>query len=836
MNDSPDTGFFGRLNNIPIWLRLVVSITAAIAVMWIGFMVWAAKEQRQLALNQAHDFSISVHQMTMAGLTGMMITNTVGERSVFLDQIRQTNHVRELRVFRSPAVISQFGIGKAGEVPTDPDELAVLTGKEPFAKVVSVQTPDGRTVERYKAIYPAVAVENYLGKNCLSCHKVEPGTILGAVSMEISLDRVNESVTQFSREAISVALLLMLPLGLFIWYFITRIVTRPLKQLTSGLQSITAGEIENSSPLPRVGNDEIGQATLTFNRVLDKAQELIRSQRMSRIVFENALEGITITDSKSRIQMINKAFTDTTGYTIDEVRGLTPAVLKSGKMPEEFYSEFWNALQEKGEWRGEIWNKRKNGTVYPEWLNVSAVKNAKGQIEHYIAIFADITERKQREELITYQAFHDALTGLPNRTLFRDRLDHTLAGARRHKFRMPGVMFLDLDRFKQINDTLGHDAGDELLKEIANRLKRCVRESDTVARMGGDEFTILLPEITAEEDARAVGEKILESMKQPVTLAGKEVVVTTSLGVALYPRDGRDADTLMKNADTAMYHVKGSGRAGLAFFAPELVGKPSRRNELESRLIRALPQQEFVIHYQPIVEIDSGKTLGVEALLRWKEANGTLLLPEDFLSIAEDLDLMREIGQWVLREACQQVVRWRAAGHDLFVAVNLSSRQFHRVEINRIVSDALACSGLPGSALQLEISEPLAMRDIEFTTRTLSSMHQSAIRLAIDDYGVGYMNFTQLTQLSLDFVKLDRSLVKELGPELRSRTVVTALMQSARTLGLNVIAEGVETTEQRDQLQALGCRMAQGYFFCHPGNVDAITEFLESDVRSLGHS
>jgi EAL domain-containing protein (putative c-di-GMP-specific phosphodiesterase class I) len=325
-------------------------------------------------------------------------------------------------------------------------------------------------------------------------------------------------------------------------------------------------------------------------------------------------------------------------------------------------------------------------------------------------------------------------------------------------------------------------------------------------------------------------------MNQPIRLAGKEVVITTSIGAALYPRDGRDADSLMKSADTAMYHVKGAGRAGMAFFAPELLGKPSRRSELETRLVRALSQQEFIVHYQPIIDLDGGRTVGVEALVRWRDESGALLLPEDFLSIAEDLDLMRDVGQWVLREACLQTARWRAAGHDLFVAVNLSPRQFHRVEIIRIVNEALAASGLPANCLQLEISETLAMRDFEFTLRTLSSLHALGTRIAIDDYGIGYLNFTQLTQLTLDYVKLDRSLVRDALASETNRTVTAALMQSAAMLGMQVIAEGVESSAQTELLREHACRYAQGYLFCRAGDVEAITDYLESDGRSLGHS
>jgi diguanylate cyclase (GGDEF)-like protein/PAS domain S-box-containing protein len=826
-------GLPAKLNDIRIWVRLVVSILVTIIVMWVAFLAWASHEQKNLAIEQARDFATSIHQMTMAGLTGMMITGTIQERSVFLDQIKQSNHVEDLKVFRSIAVIRQFGPGRAGELPTDEAETKVLNSGIAHWEVVN--RPDG---QRLRAILPAIGVENYLGKNCLGCHQVGQGTVLGAVSMEISLERANQSVRKFNVDALLIVVLLLPIFGFVTWYFIRRTVTRPLTQLTTGLTRIADGSIEESYELPRGGSDEIGQATQAFNRVMAKATELIRAQQLSRIVFENALESITVTDAQSRIQMVNRAFIETTGYSLDEVIGKTPAILKSGKQGDDFYRDFWKTLKERGEWRGEIWNKRKNGTIYPEWLNVSAVRNARGEVAHYIAIFSDITERKQREELIAFQAFHDALTGLPNRTLFRDRLDQTLASARRHKYRMPAVMFLDLDRFKQINDTLGHDAGDELLKEVANRLRRCVRESDTVARMGGDEFTVLLPEISSQEDAHAVGQKILDLMQQPVVLAGSEVVVTTSIGVSMYPKDGRDADTLMKCADAAMYHVKGAGRAGMAFFAPELLGKPSRRHELESRLVHALENGEFVLHYQPMVELVSGRPFGLEALLRWKDENGELLLPEEFLTIAEELGLMADIGHWVLAEACRQGKRWLDEGYDLTVAVNLSVRQFHRIDFVRAVQGILAESRFPANRLQLEISEPLVMRDTDFTLRTLATLHGQGIRLAIDDYGTGYLNFSQLRQLPLDFVKLDRMLVRDSLNAPENKAIAAALIKSANILGLQVVAEGVESRAQAELLRGYDCALAQGFLFQKPDSSEQIDEYLRDCMGTLhlGHS
>lgn len=565
------SGFAG-LHNIKIWVRLVVVILVGTVGAGGGLVYWATLQQKKIAVDQARDFAQSVHQMTMAGLTGMMITGSIAQRNVFLDQIRDSNHIESLKVFRGRPVVEQFGEGLAGELPSTAAERAVLNAGEPVYEVFI--SNDGS--EKLRAILPAVALENYLGKNCLQCHKVASGTVLGAVSMEISLARANQTVRVFTVSALGAAAVLCMPLALFIWYFITHWVTLPLGRMTEGLARIAAGDLEETSPLLHGGKDEIGLATEAFNKVMDKAHELLAEQRLSRIVFENSLEGIAVTDADSRIQLVNRAFTETTGYSAEEVIGRTPAVLKSGKHDEAFYSEFWRALSESGEWRGELWNKRKNGTIYAEWLTVSAVRNRLGVVEHYVAMFSDITERKKQEEIITFQAFHDALTGLPNRILFLDRLEQMLVQGTRSGARTAAVMFLDLDRFKQINDTLGHEAGDQCLKEVARRLRQCVRASDTVARMGGDEFTILLPEIAEKGDVRMVAQKILDTMKTPLLLAGQEVIITTSIGISLFPRDGRDGETLLKHADAAMYRVKGGGRAGMFFFVPDLMKGVSR--------------------------------------------------------------------------------------------------------------------------------------------------------------------------------------------------------------------------------------------------------------------
>lgn len=549
-----------------IWVRLVLAILVSVLMSGIGLIFWAVQEQQKISQSQARDFAASVHQMTMAGLTGMMYTGTVYQRHIFLDQIQAMEQIRSINVVRSEAVVKQFGRGFDREKANDPLELTVLRDGVPYFETVKDEGGDNYL----RAIIPAIAQENYLGKNCLSCHKVASGTVLGAVTMEISLSKSTQSMRMFTRHAILAGIAVCIPLTLFIWLFITRIVTKPLTRMTEGLNHIVQGDIDETSELPVHSRDEVGMAALAFNQVLKKASELLRQQRLSRMVFDNSLEGITVTDASARIVMVNRAFTQTTGYSAEEAIGQTPALLKSGRQGPDFYAKFWLAVREHDGWHGEIWNKRKDGVIYPQWLSVTAVRDRKGQIEHYMAIFADITERKKREKLMVYQAQHDALTDLPNRRLFHDHLDQALAHARRHLDRKVAVMYLDLDRFKYINDTFGHDAGDLLLKEVALRLRRCVRESDTVARLGGDEFAILLPDINDELDARSVAEKILLAMREPINFNSASRVVTTSIGVSICPRDGETAEMLIKRADTAMYQVKGSGRAGICFYSDQL--------------------------------------------------------------------------------------------------------------------------------------------------------------------------------------------------------------------------------------------------------------------------
>jgi diguanylate cyclase (GGDEF)-like protein/PAS domain S-box-containing protein len=548
------------LLRLSIRARVVIAVLSAAALAGGAMLAWAVDAQRRAAIAQARDFAQSVHQLTVAGLTGMMLTGTGAQRSVFLEQIEHANSIRSLRVVRGPAVARQYGPGTSAEQPADDLEARVIADGGSLYDVVM---RDG--TEHLRAVMPVIAQSDYLGKNCLACHAVPEGTQLGAITLEVELARNRAFVAEFQNGMIGVGMLLFVPLGVLSWIAVNAMVTMPLRRLSANLDEIARGDAALALRLPARGGTELVQAAESFNRVLEKAAQMLARERISSDVFDHALEGIVVADRDGRIVKVNRAFTRTTGYSEDEAVGNNPRMLQSGRHDAAFYGAFWHALTTRGEWQGEIWNRRKDGEEYAELLNVSAVRGRSGEVEHYVAIFSDITERKRQEAANEHRAYHDALTSLPNRLLFHDRLEQALARARRNATQA-AVMFLDLDRFKAINDTLGHRVGDLVLKEIASRLRDTVRDTDTVARLGGDEFTVLLPEVPGIEAAEAVAHKIVEAMRVPLRIGEHEIAVTASVGIALFPRDGEDASALMKNADASMYEVKGDGRAGFRVY------------------------------------------------------------------------------------------------------------------------------------------------------------------------------------------------------------------------------------------------------------------------------
>ena len=560
-----------------------------------------------------------------------------------------------------------------------------------------------------------------------------------------------------------------------------------------------------------------------------------QSLRMAEKVFENSFEGIMFANANIIIESVNPAFTQITGYKAHEVIGRTPKMLNSGKHDPAYYREMWASLNNLGRWQGEIWNRRKNGEIYPEWLSINVVKNAQGAVTNYIAIFSDITERKAAEDRVWHLAHHDVLTGLPNRMLLVERLGHALAHAHRNQ-RMVAVIFLDLDRFKVINDTFGHSLGDQLLQVVAQRLVACVREDDTVARLGGDEFTVILEDIGDTRGIAGVAQKIIDTLSQPTPLDGHEVSITTSIGISVYPGDDDQAESLIKHADAAMYLAKSKGRNNFQFFTAESDTCSIERLTLENRLRKALENDELVLHYQPQVDITSHRISGMEALLRWNHPHLGLLQPGQFIPMAEETGLIIPIGEWVLREACSQAKAWRDEGMPaLRVAVNISGRQFNHMKMVETVRSTLDATGLPADCLELEITESIAMAHVEDSIRKLLELRAMGVRISMDDFGTGHSSLSYLTRFPLDTLKIDKSFVQNLEANSSDSVIATAIVTMAQSLNLNVITEGVETEEQLNFLKGLHRNEVQGFYFSHPLPADAFALLLRANLPLNGN-
>ncbi|SIQ37265.1 PAS domain S-box-containing protein/diguanylate cyclase (GGDEF) domain-containing protein [Janthinobacterium sp. TND4EL3] len=537
--------------------------------------------------------------------------------------------------------------------------------------------------------------------------------------------------------------------------------------------------------------------------------------RLSATVLEHIADGVMVVDAKGIIVTVNPAFTQITGYTEAEALGRHSSLNRSARHDAAFYQALWDELIASGFWRGEVWHQRKNGEVYLEWLTISAVRDTRAVTTHYVGVFSDITLIKESQEKLDHMAHHDPLTALPNRLLFHDRLQHALLRAARDQEQL-AVLFIDLDRFKNVNDTLGHHVGDELLQKVAGQLSARLREGDTLARLGGDEFIVLLEGIDGEYGATQVAEKLMTMFDQPFTVAGHELFVTCSVGISLYPDDALDLNMLIRNADVAMYQAKARGRNGYRFYAPSMTGEGVERLRLETFLRRSLEKNEMFLNYQPQVEIDTGRLVGVEALVRWNHPELGLVPPARFIPLAEDSGFINQLGKWVLDEACRQMMRWQAQGlHVPKMAVNLSVKQFERGSIAGMVADILQETGLEPQRLQLEVTESVIMNTGD-ALGFINDLHAIGVGLAIDDFGTGYSSLAYLKQLPVQTLKIDRSFIKDISTDVNDEAIAIAIIQLGKSMQLSVIAEGVETEEQAAFLLRHGCKLAQGYFYSRP--------------------
>jgi diguanylate cyclase (GGDEF)-like protein/PAS domain S-box-containing protein len=568
---------------------------------------------------------------------------------------------------------------------------------------------------------------------------------------------------------------------------------------------------------------ECERASASLSFALEDARLFaeVRAKQERASFFANALESssqpFASVHPNGRMMIFNQAFTGLTGYKAEELRSMTWAVDLTSPEWREHEAKVLEELRRTGE--PQIYEKefiRKDGARVLIEIKIHLMRDEKGNPDYYYAFLTDITERKRMEEEMKHLAHHDALTGLPNKMLFTDILARSLAQAQRHQTKL-AILFLDLDRFKYINDTLGHDIGDKLLKEVAERLKNSIRGSDTVSRIGGDEFNILLSDITSVDDASVIPRKILAAFQKPYTIAGHEIRVTTSIGISIYPDDSEDLGTLLKHADIAMYHAKEHGGNIYQFYSAAINISSSERIQMENSLHQALERDELVLHYQPQANIDTRQVLCAEALVRWRHPEQGMLGPMDFIPLAEETGFIIAIDQWVLRTACKQFKEWQETGLlKMGVTVNLSAKQFQKADFVERLTEVLDETGLEPDRLQLEITESTAMKSLEHTIPSMNRLAEIGVGISIDDFGTGYSSLSSLKKLPIQKLKIDKSFIQDIATNPDDRAIVSAVTAMARNMKLTVVAEGVETEEQVDFLKSVGCQEMQGFLFSRP--------------------
>jgi len=538
--------------------------------------------------------------------------------------------------------------------------------------------------------------------------------------------------------------------------------------------------------------------------------------RQAAAVFDCTREGVLVTNCDGVIVHVNRAFMAITGYSSEEVLGQRPSLFKSGRHPADFYQAMFATLGRSGEWSGEIWNRRKNGEIYPQWQTIRVIRDDQGQRSHYVAVFSDISAIKNSEHELMHLAHHDPLTDLPNRLLFTDRVEQALASAQLHK-RGCALLMVDLDHFKMINDSLGHTIGDQLLKAVAQRLSAMFGPGITLARLGGDEFAVLAESCPQLVQAAALAQRIIDGLKEPFTIDGHQLFINTSIGLSLFPSDALSTEQLLRNADSALFKAKSAGRDGYALYTEELTAHARQRVEIAFELRRALDQQELRVYYQPVYDFKTRRVIGVEALVRWEHPQRGLVSPAEFIPVAERTGLIAEIDAWVMGQACRQMCQWQKDGVALsFVAVNVSSRLFARRELYQQVAQVLRETGLEPSYLELEVTESAVMEDPEVALEQMHRLRELGVRLAIDDFGTGYSSLLRLKRLPVQKLKIDQGFVAGLPWDEDDAAISQVIIALARSMGMQVHAEGIEQVEQAAFLHEHDCDLGQGYWFGRP--------------------
>ncbi len=683
--------------------------------------------------------------------------------------------------------------------------------------VYRVETLKGERVLRYLRADPASQL------NCVACHnayekrpeiaarRIEAGTqpgkqwaqhqLMGALSVTIPLDKVEFIAQTQIRETSALIVVILLCSFTAMGWFSVRLI-RQQRSLARAARQLSDSEAKASH----------AHALLAAKNDVERAF----SELTTYLQAINAQALVSVSDASGRIVEVNDTFCEVSGYPAGELIGQDHRVVSSGTHQKEFFPTLWATITRGDTWRGEICNRRKNGELY--WLDSSIVplRDAAGAIERYISICIDITERKEAEHRMIKMATHDALTGLPNRALLRDRIEQALAHDRRNH-EMAAVLFIDLDDFKTINDSLGHDIGDQLLIEVTQRLRRCVRDEDTVARQGGDEFIVLLPFLRDAQSADVLAQDLLRACSAPFQILGKELHVSASIGIAIFPSDGRDVDTLLKNSDIAMYHAKDRGRNNCQFFEANMNVVAAERHALGVALRQGLARGEFELYFQPIVSVANNVMSSMEVLLRWRHPERGLVPPLKFIPLAEETGLIVQIGDWVLNDACRQLRSWLDAGYAVpRLAVNISPRQFAHPTLIGTLARALAAHGVPADRIELEITEGALMIDADSVTETLRQLKQMGVSISIDDFGTGYSSLSYLKRFPIDTLKIDGSFVREVDTDSDDGAITRAIIALAHSLQIDVVAECVEHAGQLAFLAEHRCEFYQGYLFSPP--------------------
>ncbi|VAW50878.1 diguanylate cyclase/phosphodiesterase (GGDEF & EAL domains) with PAS/PAC sensor(s) [hydrothermal vent metagenome] len=672
-----------------------------------------------------------------------------------------------------------------------------------------------------------------------------PWTIIVSQPQDVFLEPV---IAQMQRAFFLVTIIVIVVV--LIVMAATKLLLGPVKRLTGVVRAIADGDLRAQANVE--ADDEIGGLANAFNDMTQNINTLIvdlesevgshklTAENLNKLsqAIEQSPISVMITDLSGSIEYVNPQLCKVTGYKEEELKGQNPRILKSGKTPEIQFKNMWSAVTTGHSWTGELYNKKKNGDLFWENVTVSPIKNSENKSTHYLAIKEDISLRKDYEERLLYQASYDKLTDLPNRTLAYDRIQQAIANAIREQKHI-ALLYMDFDHFKNINDTLGHGAGDEFLKYMAGRLKSCVRDFDTVARLGGDEFLIMLVDTDAESAAdktffesavKRKTEEILRHISQPCVIHDMEFSVTASVGIAIFPQDGDDPHILLRNADTAMYRSKRKGRDTYQVFTPEMGDVVMKRVEIDSKLRHALEDDDFYLKYQPLMDAKYGVVIGAEALIRWDDAQLGEVSPEEFVPLAEESGLIVEIGNWVFDTALAAVKKWREdpAYKDFYIAINLSSRQFRGKDIVKTIADYLNKYDLPGESLELEITERLLMKDVPHVVSILNQFKEMNIRLSIDDFGTGYSSLSYLKRFPFDILKIDKAFISDIGEDPDDTALCDAIIAMAHSLGLSIIGEGVENKVQFDFLHKRGVEIIQGYYVSEPLVADTFVEFINT--------